>query len=185
LLKNGIIERVRETPSVEGLGDIGKLNSIDSQIQWKDRDIEFAKKKPRRETLQEARKKMGLKINTNSADLNFEQERADEIRKLEEEKKQLIAKRDELLGKSRARQMRPRSWEEWADSYGIELLLGVIPLGFLSLYFLRIIFGLKLSAGNPLSLTGFEGKCILFVPFAIVFSAFGFFLFVWILALIY
>jgi hypothetical protein len=185
-LKNGIIERVRETPSVEGIGDVSRIGTIDQEIQSKDREIEFAGKMPDWDKdFEDARKKLGLKPAANSANSNFEQDKANKIKKIEEEKRQLIVKKDELAGKIRARQMRPRSWEEWADANGIELLLGVIPLGFLSLYFLGVIFGAKLPARNPLSLTGLERKCILFLPFAIVFSAFGFFLFVWILALIY
>ena len=187
ILKNGIIERVRETPSVEGLGDFAKINNLERQIEWKDREIESAKKMPDIfEGLEEARKKSGVKANADSADSNFEQKKADRIKKLEDEKRQLIAERDELSGKSRARQMRSRSWDEWAEDYGIEILIaGVLPTGLLSLYLASLLLGRRLPARNPLSLTDFEGRCVLFLPFAIVFSAFGFFLFIWILILTY
>jgi hypothetical protein len=186
-LKNGIIERVRETPSIEGIGDVAQIGSIERQIQSKDRDIELAGKMPDMDkSLQEARKKLGLKPAANSADSTFEQDKADKIKKLEEEKKQLIVKKDELAGKNRARQMRTRSWGEWAEDNGIELFLGgVLPLGLFSLFLMPFVFGGKLPARNPLSLTDFERRCVLFLPFALVFSAFGFFLFVWILSLIY
>ena len=89
-------------------------------------------------------------------------------------------------GKMRARQMRTRSWGEWAEDNGMELFIGgVLPLGLFSLFLMPFVFGGKLPARNPLALTDFERKCVLFLPFAIVFSAFGFFLFVWILSLIY
>lgn len=186
-LKNGIIERVRETPSVEGIGDAAKIGSIERQIQSKDRDIEFAGKMPDMDKdLEEARKKLGLKPKANLANSTFEQDKASKIKKLEEEKQQLIVKKDELAGKMRARQMRPQSWGEWAEDNGIEVFLGgVLPLGLFSLFLARFTFGGKLPARNPLALTDFERKCVLFLPFALVFSAFGFFLFVWILSLIY
>lgn len=187
-LKNGIIERVRETPQIEGIGDVAQIDSVERQIQSKDREIELAKKMPDMdESLKEARKKLGLKPDTNSADPNFEPEnKADKIKKIEEEKRQLIVKKDELAGKFRARQLRTQSWGEWTEANGIELLLGgVLPLGLFSLFLLPYVFGGKLPARNPLALTDFERRCVLFLPFALVFSAFGFFLFVWILALIY
>jgi hypothetical protein len=186
-LKSGIIERVRETPSVEGIGDAAQLDSIERQIQSKDREIEFAGKMPDLDKdLEEARKKLGLKPKANSANSNFEQDKANKIKKLEEEKQQLIVKKNELAGKLRARQIRPPSWGEWAEDNGIEVLLGgVLPLGLFSLFLARFTFGGKLPARNPLALTDFERRCVLFLPFALVFSAFGFFLFVWILSLVY
>jgi hypothetical protein len=186
-LKDGIIERVRETPSIEGIGDTSQLSAIDRQIQSKDRDIELANKMPDMDKgLEEARKKLGLKPDTNAADSNFEQEKADKIKKIEEEKKQLIVKRDELAGKIRARQRRSRSWGEWAEDNGMEVFLGgVLPLGIFSFYLMRLTFWGRLPKKNPFSLTGFEKRCVIFWPFAMVFSAFGFFLFVWILTLYY
>ncbi len=186
-LKSGIIERVRETPQIEGIGDAAQIGSIERQIESKDREIELARQMPDMDkSLQEARKKLGLKPDANSANSNFEQDKANKIRKIEEEKRQLTVKRDELAGKNRARQMRTRSWSEWADDNGMELFLGgVLPLGLFGLSLARFTFGGKLPARNPLAMTDFERRCVLFLPFAIVFSAFGFFLFVWILTLIY
>ena len=185
-LKNGIIERVRETPSVEGIGDVARIGTIEQQIQSRDREIELAKKMPDFDkNLEDARKKLGLKPAANSANSTFEQDKADKIKKIEE-KRQLNVKKNELSGQIRARQLRPRSWSEWAEDNGIELFLGgVLPLGLFSLFLARFTSGGKLPARNPLALTDFERRCVLFLPFALVFSAFGFFLFVWILSLIY
>ena len=186
-LKNGIIERVRETPSVEGIGDVARIGTIEQQIQSKDREIEFARKMPDMDkSLEEARKKLRSKPAANSANSTFEQDKAKKIKGLEEEKQRLIVKKYELAGQIRARQMRPRSWGEWAEDNGMEIFLGgVLPLGLFSLFLMPYLFGGKLPARNPLSLTDFERRCVLFLPFSLVFSAFGFFLFVWILSLIY
>jgi hypothetical protein len=105
---------------------------------------------------------------------------------LEDEKAKLIAERDDLQGKMRAKEMKPLSWEDWLYVYNIELLaLAVIPLGIFSVFLLRAVTRFGLSKNNPLSLTDSERRCVLFLPFSIVFSAFGFFVFVWILSISY
>ena len=190
-LKNGIIERVRETPRIDALSDGFKIESINRDIERTERDIEFQKKvlpddpEAERRKMEETFRKSNLKFDVNRRLPFSDENKAEKLKMLEEKRRQLIADRDDLIGKSRAKAMKPRTWDEFFDDYGIELLLGVIPLGLLSLYFARLTFGGRMPASNPLSLTDFESKSILFIPFALVFSAFGFFLFVWILALIY
>ena len=44
ILKNGIIERVSEPLRVDALSDGFKVQSIDRQIEWTERDIELQKK---------------------------------------------------------------------------------------------------------------------------------------------
>lgn len=191
-LKNGIIEKVSEPINVEGLGSAIQIDSINRQIEWKERDIETAKKLPdpdeERAKWEEHERKI-RKLNKNVPVGNFWKGfvRDDEkIKKLEEEKQALIVKRDELAGKSRAREMKPRSLRDWFVDYDLKLFLGaVLPLGLFSLFLAPFPFGGKLPRRNPLSLTDFERRCVLFLAFAIVFSAFGFFLFLWIMTLIY
>ena len=191
VLKNGIIERVRETPRVDALGDGFQVQSLDRQIEAVERDIEFQKKflsddpDAERRRLEKALERANKRLDTNLK-LPIPGNRAEKIKELEEKKQQLIAQRDSLIGKSRAKSMKPRTLDEFFEDYSLDLFLpGVLPLGLFSLFLARFVFGGRLPARNPLSLTDLERRCLLFLPFAIVFSAFGFFLFVWILALVY
>lgn len=191
LLKNGIIERVREAPGADALSDGFNVESLNRQIEWTERDIELQKKtlpddpEAERRKIEEAFKRANVKFDANKK-LPFSGNKAEKIKELEEKKQQLIAKRDDLIGKSQAKSMKPRTWEEFFEDYSLELFIpGVLPLGLFSLYLAPFVFGGRLPARNPLSLSDFERRCLLFLPFAMTFSAFGFFLFVWILALVY
>lgn len=193
VLKVGIVRRVGEPPRADSLSDGFKVASLDRQIKSKERDIELTKKAPdfediekkAREQLEKASGKKTSAANAN-APANSGESKAAEIKKLEDEKQQLIVKKNELIGQQRAKEMKPRTWSEWVDDYELELLLGgVLPLAVLTIVFGSLTFGRWRIAENPLALTDFEGRCILFPFFAVVFSAFGFFLFVWILSIVY
>jgi hypothetical protein len=187
-LKNGIIERVRETPSVEGLGDVGRVQTIEQRIKFKEQDIENERRMPDvDQTLEESRRRLGLKTNSNAvSNTSFGQTKSDKIKRLEDEKRQLIEERDALIGRSQARMMKPRSWSDIWEDYGLTVLVaGVVPLGLFIWYLFGFLVSARLPANNPLSLTGKERKSVIFAVFSIVFSAFGFFVFAWILMLVY
>ncbi len=190
-LKDGIIERVREPQSLENISKPIEINSIERQIESKERQIEIAKSMSDHDKiLREAREKLNIKSgNKNSSDTNssnFEQDKAAKVKLLEDEKAQLIIKRDDLAGKMRAVNARSRTWSEWFDDYNIELLVSaVLPLGIFGFYLMRLTLFGRLPKRNPFALTDFEKRSILFLPSAIVFSAFGFFHFVWILTIYY
>jgi hypothetical protein len=187
-LKDGIVERASKPKPLTNMVLAMQVDSIERQIQSKDRQIEFEKSMPDTEKkLREAEEKLnavsGKKNASNSNSSNFEQKKARNIKKLEDEKAQLIAEKDELTGKMRANRERKRTWRELYVDYNVSLLISaVLPLGVFSLIFTRLIFSSKMPERNPLSLTDFEKRCVLFLPFALIISAFGFFLFVWILA---
>ncbi len=190
-LKNGIIERAREPAGIEDIGDGVRIQFIEQQIKLKEQSIEFEKRRSDaderlRKSKEEIKKYSNNKTEVNQNTLNIWGNQAERIKQLEDEKAKLIAEKDDLQGKMRAREMKPRTWGEWADDYNLELLLGgVLPLGLFSFYLMRFLLGGRLPNRNPLSLTDFERKCVLFLPFSIVFSAFGFFVFVWILTITY
>ena len=188
--KNGIIERVRNTPDISGISDISRLQAFDRQIQSKEQSIKFEKQMPdleeiRRKAEKELSKASNKKIETNNTS-NVSESKAEKIKKLEDEKAELIAEKNDFQGKMRAKEMKPLSWEDWLYVYNIELLVvAILPLGIFSFYLLRVLFTRKLPDSNPLSLTDVERRCVLFLPFSIVFSAFGFFIFVWVLDFLY
>jgi len=189
-LKNGIIQRVGDAPNVSGLSDGFRLDSFDKKIKAKEQSIEFEKQMPDWEKIERESKEKLSKASNKKFDADntsqIGESKADKIKRLEDEKAKLIAEKNEFEGQMRAKQMKPLTWEDWLYVYNIELLvLAVIPLGIFSLYLLRFILGRRLPKNNPFSLTDFERRCVIFLPFSIVFSAFGFFLFVWILSLIY
>jgi hypothetical protein len=189
-LKNGIIQRVRDTPNVSGISDGIRLDSFDRQIKAKEQSIEFEKQMPdwekiERESKEKLSKASNKKFEANNTS-NVGESKADKIKKLEDEKAKLIAEKNEFEGQMRAKQMKPLTWNEWFEVYNIELLVvAVIPLGIFSLYLLRFIFGRRLPNNNPFSLSEFERKSVLFIAFSIVFSAFGFFVFLWFLSVYY
>jgi len=189
-LKPRIIESAREPLNIEGFSEATKLDYFERQIKAKDQSIEFEKRIPdadefRRKT-EEARRKLNKNAGPGDNSLSLAEDKAAKIKRLEDEKGALIAEKDELAGKIRARQMRPRSWGELFEAYNIELLvLGVLPLGFFGFYLLRFLLAHSLPLANPLALTDLERRCVLFPVVTLVFSAFGFLLFVWVLTLIY
>jgi hypothetical protein len=190
LLKDGIIERVSGPPRVDALADGFKIASLNRQIEGTERDIEFQKKMPdpdeERKRLEETYKKLNKPPPVNESIWVFGADKAEKIKALEEKKQRLITERDDLAGRSRAKEMKPRTWGEFFDDYNFELLIpGVLPLGLFSFYFGRFLLGRRLPDRNPAAMTDLERRCLLFLPFALVFSAFGFFLFVWILSIIY
>ena len=190
VLKNGIIERVGEPPRVDMISDGFKIDQIDRDIEFKESAIRVAKDMPDWDELEKSREK--LEKLSNKKPITAEtpkvvgENKAGKIKRLEDEKQRLIDKKNDLIGRLRAKEMKPRTWSEWAEDYGLELFLpAVLPLGIFSLTLASFVFGGRLPKRNPLSLTDFERRCLLFLPFSIVFSAFGFFVFVWILTLIY
>jgi len=194
---NRIIEVVSEPLEPTGISESGQLRYLDQQIRAKEQSIEFEKRIPDMDEFerrkQDAQKRLDEaktgKSPTGEVNINVAsvaENKTGKIKRLEEEKAKLIAEKDDLAGKMRAKQMRPRSFGEWFEDFGIALLVfAVFPLGLFSLYLLRFVVGGRLPARNPLALTDLERRCVLFVPFAIVFSAFGLFLFIWVLDLIY
>lgn len=189
-LKDGIIGRVGEPPRVDMLSDGFEIEQIDREIEFKESAIRVAKDMPDWDELRKKREEFEKLSNKNSkaaeTPSTVGESKAEKIKRLEDEKQQLIAKKNDLIGKQRAKEMKPRTWSELSDDYSLDLLIpGVLPLGLFSLYLGALVFGGRLPARNPLSLTDFERRCLLFLPFSIVFSAFGFFVFVWILSIIY
>ena len=190
VLKDGIIGRVGEPPRIDAMSEGFKIDGIDREIESKERFIKMAKDMPdwseldkKREQFEKLTDKKTKAAETPSA---VQESKAEKIKRLEDEKRQLIAKRDDLISKQRAKEMKPRTWSEWAEDYSLDLLIpGVLPLGLFSLFLGAFVFGGRLPARNPLSLTDLERRCLLFLPFAIVFSAFGFFVFVWVLSIVY
>lgn len=189
-LKDGIIGRVGEPPRVDGLSDGFKIDRINREIASKERDIEIEKKSIDWDEFRNEAERVAKLTNKNVAinenTSNVRESKAAAIKKLEDERRRLIAERDELSGKSQAKSVKPRTWEEFFEDYGFDLFLpAVLPLGLFSLFLATFVFGGRLPKRNPLSLTDFERRSLLFIAFSIVFSAFGFFLFVWILTLVY
>ena len=187
LLKDGIVGRIGKQKGVEALSDGLRIDSLNRQIESKERDIEMTKNisdsKPDNKTIERLNKISNKKINANSFSVFGDKD--EKLKKLEEEKAELIKKRDALREQSNARENRSRSFGELFEDYGGEIFLeGVLPLGLISLFFGWFVFGRTLPTRNPLSLTDFEIRSILFFVFSLVFSAFGFFLFVWILILL-
>lgn len=189
-LKDGIIKKVHNTPDISGISDISRLQAFDRQIQSREQSIKFEKQMPdfdeiRRKAEKDLSKASNKKIETNNTS-NVSESKADKIKKLEDEKAALIAEKNDFEGKMRAKEMKPLSWEDWLYVYNIEfLVVAVIPFGIFSLLLLRAVTRFSLPKNNPLSLTDFERRCVLFLPFSIVFSAFGFFVFVWVLDVLY
>lgn len=186
LLKDGIVGRIGKPKGVKDLSDGLEISSLNRQIESKDRDIEMTRKiyesKPDNKAIEQLNKMSNKKIDSNSFTIFGDNEKR--IKKLEDEKAELIKERDDLREQLNARRNRSRSFGELFEDYGGRYFLsGVLPLGLLSLFIGRFVFGGKLPERNPFSLTDFERRSILFFAFSIIFSAFGFFLFVWILIL--
>lgn len=195
LVKDQLAERMRErresanfSPNFD-LNSIKpdyELESITQRIKFKDSQISMAEAATNREkTFREAEEALNKKSNkkrVNPVAANFEQENAAKIQKLKDERAQLIAQRDAILEKRRTKKTKARSWSEWFDDFNLKILLTALPLIGLSLWLVPQTFWLKLPARNPLSLTDFERRCVLFVAVAIIVSALGFLLFVWFLS---
>lgn len=189
-LKPGIIERARDPVPVSGFGDYSQVNYLDRTIKAKEQSIEFEKRIPDiDESLRkraDIEKALNKKIEVNSSESNTGESKADKIKRLEDERDKLIAERNELAGKIRAKQERRRSVFEWLDDYNFELLVPVvIPLGILCFYIARFLLAPALPWKKLLVLTNLERRCVLFLALTLAGSAFGFSLFVWILTIIY
>jgi hypothetical protein len=187
LVKDNIAQGMRARQEVGNPLPDYELNSIERRIESKDFDLRMAEAaidsdKILREA-QESPDKKSNKKPPNSNAANFEQEKTAEIQKLKVEKGRLIAERDELLKKRQAENDRPRTWGEWFDDYNVRFLLATIPLVTLALWLVPLTFWRRLPDRNPFSLTDFERRCVLFLPVAIIISAFGFMLFVWYLSI--
>ncbi|HEX8249073.1 MAG TPA: hypothetical protein VF599_12920 [Pyrinomonadaceae bacterium] len=196
LVKDKIAERVRERREAANFSrnfDLAsvkpdyELESITQRIRFKDSEISMAEAASRGEkVLREAEESLNKKSNgrkISPAPANSAPETGAKIEKLKEERAQLVAKRDALLEKRRTKNTRSRSWGDWFDEFNLKILLTALPLVGLSLWLVPQTFWLKLPARNPLSLTDFERRCVLFVAVAIITSALGFLLFVWFLSI--
>ena len=190
VLKDGIIQRVGEPPRVDMISDGFRVEEIDREIEFKESAIRVAKEMPDWDELEKSREKLDRLANKKPKPAEtpkvFGESKADKIKRLEDEKQRLIDKKNDLIGKLRAQEAKPRTWSEWAEDYGLDLFFpAVLPLGIFSLTLASFVFGGRLPSRNPLSLTDLERRCLLFLPFSMVFSAFGFFVFIWILTIIY
>lgn len=189
-LKNNIIEVVREPEGISGLTDSINIQTLEKEIEFKESRIELEKKmldieEFKRKMEEEKNKISNNKNKTNANSSIFGENKADKIKNLEKEKAELIAKKNELIEKVRAKKMRPRTWGEWFQDYNLKFFLGgVVPLALFSLFLGQTAVG-RLPDRNPLSLADFERRSLLFLIFSVVFSAFVFFLFVWILTILY
>jgi hypothetical protein len=197
LVKDKMAERMRERREtanfssnfdLDSMSPDYELESITQRIKFKDSEIYMAESAIEREKIfREAEETLNKKSNKkkiNSAPANFAPETGAKIQKLKDERAQLIIKRDEYLEKKRTKNTRrPRTWSEWFDDFNLEILLAALPLVGLSLWLVPQTFWLKLPARNPLSLTDFERRCVLFLAVAIIISPLGFLLFVWYLSI--
>jgi hypothetical protein len=197
LVKDQLAERMRERREIadfspnfnfDSMSPDYELNSVTQRIRFKDSEISMAEAAGKRDKIpgeaEEALNKKSNKKKTNSAPAaNFEQETNAKIQKLKDERAQLIARRDALLEKRRTKNVKARTWSEWFDDFNLKILLTALPLVGLSLWLVPQTFWLKLPSRNPLSLTDFERRCVLFLAVAIIGSALGFLLFVWYLSI--
>ena len=185
-LKPGIEERMKKPLPVENLSRGIQIEALDREIKSKDDQIRFEQQRSNVEKqLSDSRRKLdelkGKKQLPDSTKPELEQEKTVNIKRLEDEKVQLAARRDAIAAQVRA--SKSRSWIDWFADLEIGLALkALLPLGVLSFYFVRMMFSSKLPRPNPFSLTNFEKKSVLFFITSILVSAFGFFSFVWILS---
>lgn len=186
LVKDKLADGMQTQQNIESFSAEITLKSFEQQIQAKDFEIKTAESmSDSNRILREAEETFNKKSNAKPANsaANFEREKAERIRRLKSEKAELVAYRDSHLRKKRADDARPRSLSEWFDEQNIRLLLAAIPLAALSVWLIPLTFWQKLPARNPLSLTDFERRCVIFVAVAIIVSALGFLLFVWFLSI--
>jgi hypothetical protein len=205
LVKDKIAERMRKQQGIgnfspnfdfDSLKPDSELESITQRIKFIDTEIYMAesaieREKIFREANQASNKKSNVQASNKKSDKwtvninppNSAPETGAKIQKLKEDKAQLIAKRDTLLEKRQTKNVKARTWSEWFDDFNIKLLLTALPLVGLSLWLIPQTFWQKLPPRNPLSLTDFERRCVLFLAGAIITSALGFLLFVWFLSI--
>lgn len=184
LLKDKLAEGVRAQQKIETAPHDFELVTIEQEIKSKDFYIRMAEgEREREKMLRDAEQELNKKTNKRkpvTIAKNSERETGAKIQKLKDEKAQLLAKRDALLEKERARNV--RTWGEWFDDFNIELLLAALPFVVLWLWLVPQTFWLKLPPRNPLSLTDFERRCVLFLAVAIITSMLGFVFFLWFLS---
>jgi hypothetical protein len=186
LVKDKLADRLRTQQNIENFSSEITLNSFEQQIQAKDFQIKTAESmSDSNRSLREAEEALNKTSNIKPANAaaNFEREKAARIRELKYEKAELIAYRDAHLKKKNEENARPRSWGEWFDEYNIRLLMVALPFVGLALWLIPLTFWQELPPRNPLSLTDFERRCVIFVAVAVIVSALGFMLFVWFLSI--
>ena len=196
LVKDSMAERMRERREManfsanfdfDSIKPDSELESFTQRIKFIDTEIYMAEAASNRANVfREAEEKLNKKSNKRTVNLNpanFEQDNAAKIQKLKEDKAQLIAKRDALLEKRRTKNTKVRTWGEWFDDFNIKLLLAGLPFVGLLLWLVPQTFWQKLPPMNPLSLTDFERRCVLFLAVAIITSMLGFVLFLWFLSI--
>jgi hypothetical protein len=176
--------KVQKPSAAEDMSLAFEIDGIEQEIQIKDQEIKLVKLRlDTEQSLQEAREKLnelkGGKNTAISAASTGERTQAEKTKQLEQEKAQLLAKKEALVKKIEEKKTAERTWSEWVEDYNISLLLKVLPLGMLGYYLIRLIFLRKLPKRNPFSLTEFERRCVLFLTGAFVISAFGFGVFIW------
>jgi hypothetical protein len=186
--RDSMTEKVKEPLSTEGITFSNEINIVDMEIQFKEQQIRTERTMSETdESLRQAREKLNKKTGgKNTANTNFPtsgQSRADKIRKLEDERAQLIAKKEELTKKLQEKNApRRTTWRDWFENYDVELfLVAVFPLGIFTIFIGRMTFISRLPERNPFAMTDFERRCLLFVAFAMIFSMLIFALFFWFL----
>lgn len=186
LLKPGIEGRIQKTSPVKNLTLGMEVERLDREIRAKDEQIRTDPQKPSIEKqAQDAMRKLdealGKKPSSDVNQANIEQEKAANIKRLEDEKAQLVAKREAVV--ARMRENTTRTWREWYGDLEIGLaLMALLPLGILSIFFVRLLLSGRVPKANPFSLTNFEKRSLLFFITSFFVSAFALFLFVWILS---
>jgi hypothetical protein len=182
-------EKLQKPSLADDMSLAFEIDGIEQEIQIKDQEIKLVKLRlDAEQSLQEAREKLnelkGGKNTAISAASTSERTQAEKTKQLEQEKAQLLAKKEALVKSIEEKKTAERTWREWFDDYNIRLLLaGIVPLGLFGFFLMRLTFFGALPRKNPFSLTDFERRCVLFLPFAIVVSAFGFACFVWTLTI--
>lgn len=188
LLKDKIPERVGKGHEAENLSLALEISSVEQEIKFKDFQLRIEEAKSKqdkmfREAEEAANKKSNKRKPVVAITKNSELETDAKIQKLRDERLQLKIKRDALLATKQAKKAKGRSWSEWFDDYNIELLLASFPFVGLWLWLVPQTFWQKLPPRNPLSLTDFERRCVLFLAVAIITSMLGFAFFLWFLTI--
>lgn len=184
LLKDKIPAKMKKHPKDEYFSLGFEISSVEQELKFKDFQIQMAEaeskqEKMLREAEQASNKKSNKRLPVVIIEKNREQEIATKLEKLRGERLQLKLKRDALVATRQAKKAKGRSWSEWFDDYNIELVMATLPFVGLWLWLVPLTFWQKLPARNPLSLTDFERRCVLFLAVAIITSMLGFAFFLW------
>src|SRR5690349_21442255 len=164
-LKNSLVERFKPAPRFDLITVGFEIQTLDWQIEAKENSIKIAKElsglEQMREKLKGLDKLVNKKVEINQDSSGIEDRKAEKVKQLEQERSELIAKKNALKEQQKAKENKTRSWSELADDYQLKLFLsGVLPLGIFSWYLLNLTFGSRLPSRNPLSLTDFERRCV-------------------------